>query len=200
MNVFIIAPSRSGHNWIASMIQSWNPILEIVDLENISPERAADVYNLQSGKVVLVTRDLLNWYASRKRGSITYSLSPLPPWEQITAEFYYLTQYLLGYGAVRIKYEDFFTSAEYRHSICDVLGGVYNEKKLGFMPPGGRGSSFSRLEYQGRAQELGTLTRYTQVPARLYLNLFKNRPDLLDFYYQYQATEESLTFLKSLKL
>lgn len=182
--------------WVQDMIKSWIPGVEIANLENVFPEKAQRVYNLQSGKVILQTRDLLNWYASYRRGDPKFSRGSIPYWEHITYEFYHLTDFLIGHDVVRVRYEDFFTSRKYRIKVCDQLGGVYNEDRLQTVSVGGKGSSFTEMEYQGKASEMKTLNRYEQVNPVMYERLFHHRPDLWDFYFQYQATEQSANYLK----
>jgi len=179
--LWIIANSRSGHNFIKSNIESWfGDRYFYVNLEGEDPQNflkhetangiSSETYSL-SLKVVCI-RDLLNWYASSafifmndkenletfdwlaSQKHIINAKKATEVWLKIAKEFLGVTNYMND--SVGIYYDEFFFSREYRKSICNKLGGEYNEKMLNFVT----WSSFDGGNFQDRTQEMKVLERY----------------------------------------
>ena len=200
--IYHTAPKRSGHNWVAHMVRSWIDGIPISDLEGWAPDRMVrhfGIQELQDNIILIQTRDLLNWYASYTKGRRDYRVGAIPTWETITDE-YYKPRYFRTCTVVRVYYDRFFVDRAYRRDICVQLGGKYNEKKLQSLSNSGHGSTFDKMEYHLRAQEMQVLTRYKQVPKEIYVSLFQRRPFLLDFYLEHAQEEDQVEFVKSLKL
>lgn len=213
-----ISPKRSGHNYTREAMQSWLPEATIVDQENFRPKNIRMLDKEPMDVIVLQTRDLLNWTASYVVHLLhNYQLVNKPKqlsptrmvcvhaWLAISMTFYGVTRYLeyrTGVPVVRIYYDAFTKSEEYRRQVCAELGGVYTEKTLKQVNGSGRGSSFSGLEYNGRGQEMNTLQRYRDVSGDIwlfYVYMFERHHGLLKFYKKHQLpNQDKLEFINQL--
>lgn len=175
-----IAPSRSGHFFVQHVLKSWLSTT-VYNAENLRPRQLRWAPFRSNTIIVIQTRDLLNWYASVARSILAARVDPsvfrfvlkdkAMIWMAITRAFYDLhphRQYLGEYPVVKIMYDQFVNSKEYRRRVCDQLGGNYNERMLNHVPREGQGSSFDGMEYARRGTRMDTLTRYTQLPTKLY--------------------------------
>ena len=180
-NVIVVAPSRSGHNFIKEQLKSWSEgDLLVWGFEGIEPSRYAEhkKNRVQRGKTIdfnlettnmIHTRDLLNWWASM----LTYKMTRgtyrgyeqlegmIGIWNKITLE---------GFGETDIipnkllcVFDRFVEDQDYRKMICEYVGGDYSEEKLNFVPEAGSGSSFDKMRLQGEGSNMKTLERYEQV-------------------------------------
>lgn len=197
--LYHIAPKRSGHAFVRRMLDEWLPDVYIEDHENGVPSH----FTLTPRDVVIVlqTWDLLNWLASyamsylRRNKMLAGSFTPdtvdrrVRLWLRIAREWYGVTPHLRGHRVVRVYYDRFFSSGEYRRQVCRELGGEYSERSLNRVRDNGRGSSFDGTGYDGRGQSMDVLTRYRQLPevvSGVYRYVFTRRPELLEFYVRYQ--------------
>ena len=211
--IYHIAPRRSGHGFVQSMIREWLPDGKIQDMENARFRQIHEI-PLVGSVVVLQIRDLLNWIASymmsylRKNTSIeTFDFEEerrhiVKLWRRIAYEYYGITHHVPISEVFHVSYDEFFESLAARQLLCQQLGGIYTENRLNKVNPGGCGSSFNGTEYDGHAQEMPTLTRYAQVPERMhrfYHYIFKKDPELLQFYIQHQnPDEQKMRFLNKM--
>jgi len=192
-----LVTKRSGSVWVGNMVRSWCPEAQFTNYENVSPIDFCNV--VKSGVVILQTRDLLNWYASyifskrKKTASANICLS----WMAIASEFY-IPVYLKDHKVVHVMYDDFFKSQDYRKDVCAQLDGVYSEEKLQVMGHGAGGSSFTKMEMDGRAQSMPVLERYRMVDPSLYVGLFNMYPSLLKFYKRRMMDDDKREFLISI--
>jgi len=210
--IYQIAPKRSGHRFVQNMIQEWLPDVEIQDMENARGRKMRAVP--KDSVVVLQMRDLLNWMASYTmsclgKGRMRVEVfdferrrrNMMRLWRPIAYEYYGVTHHLnVNKNKVfHVFYDDFFKSPAARRLLCRQLGGVYTENKLNQVDHGGCGSSFDGMGYNGRAQEMDTLTRYAQGHERLqrfYRYVLEKDPKLLRFYKQYQhPNKQKIEFL-----
>ncbi len=197
------ACSRSGHFFVIHNVCSWTGKADYREymfwnMENIYPRkvghelRKIKPQDMKESVRILQTRDLLNWIAStvqrrnEKRGSnFKHRWDPVKAvgvWMAIAQEFYDETVWISNF--VRVSYEQFFQSEEYRRGICDQVGGTYNEENLNRVSQDGRGSSFDGLEYEDKAQEMKVLYRYRQVPMESFMFL-RDYPKVVDLYLKY---------------
>ena len=191
-SIYHIAPKRSGHVFVGNMIKSWCPDSRYYELENKAPRKN------EEGKIaVLQTRDLLNWLASYTNNKTLkqYNTRPIRAWYAITRAIW-----PDNFNAVKIYYDRFVVDQEYRKSICNQLGGTYNEDLLLQVVDNGDGSSFDGIEFDGKADKMQVLTRYKQVDPRLYFYFFKRYPHYLKFYYRLCEDQEKIVFLEGLGL
>lgn len=123
--------------------------------------------------------------------------SSLTTWVSIAKEFIGETLYLDGF--IKIYYDDFFISQEYRKNICDQIGGVYNEDVLNIVTPEGRYSSFDKDKFQNNAQNMNVLERWKEWNYnKEYADLLKNH-DALNFYLNnFNVPEEEQNFINSI--
>lgn len=200
--VYHIAPKRTGHGWVAHMVRSWIDGVPLADLENWSPGKVMQRFShdeLSKGIILIQTRDLLNWYASYTGGGAPNSNGVLNNWSDVTKEFYEVNVFK-GYDVVYVYYDEFFKNREYRQEVCNQLGGSYNEKKLQSVGHGGGGSSFDKLSFDKRAQEMNVLHRYRQVPSHIFYELLQGRKELLNFYLKHVDDADKRNFIQSLGL
>lgn len=78
-------------------------------------------------------------------------------WEKYALEFLGKSRYLKN-EKICISFNRWFTDEEYRIGIADRLGLKYSAAALDYV--GNEGSSFDRLTYEGRAQEMDCLNRW----------------------------------------
>lgn len=202
-NIYHIAPKRSGHSWVRTMVASWIPGVPIADLEGWYPEQVMAHYGkgvLRDGILLMQTRDLLNWYASYIRGNPQYRVGAIPTWEVITDEIYNPHYFKRGFYVVTVNYDEFVSSKTYRMQVCDQLGGTYHEKKINTVPGGGGGSTFDKFDFVGRGSQMDTCNRYKQIPKEAFIQLFNRRPTIYQFYMQHCTDNEKLKFVESLNL
>lgn len=187
MNIYHIAPKRSGHALVGNMIKSWN-IKNYHDFENVNPAS----FGKRDGLIVLQVRDMLNWYASywkQQKG-----IRMVKVYLQIAREFFGKTDHLRDHKVFRVYYDHFVSNIDERKKLCHDLGGVYSDNMFSRVTDNGGGSSFSGVEKDGTAQSMNVLTRYMQVPKEIYKELFRDSRTL-DFYLEYMATDKTKKFL-----
>jgi len=119
-------------------------------------------------------------------------------WLVIAKEFIGETNYLPQF--VKIYYDDFFQSKEYRTAICGQIGGTYNENKLDYVTRAGGFSSFDGDSYQGRGREMNVLQRWKQwKPEHFkYLKLLKEHPALEFYLKNFDVSIEEKQFIDSI--
>ena len=172
----LIAPSRSGHNWVCAMIRSWMPRTCQVDpYENAVPETFSKQYQAmidskacgELGPPILQVRDFLNWAASliklytgegesEKNAKQIHSHSGY--WLAVAKEAGGHTSYFKDKHI--LIYDNFVESRAYRQELCRKIVGIYNESELGYVPNNGRFSSFDGRELQGRGYQMDVTHRY----------------------------------------
>ena len=219
------ANSRSGHNFVKENIMSWRNeenfySSNYINLENVHPEDFKEKtknYELEKHPpliLILQTRDLLNWFASlihfvsrenywKSQPDIREKIKKHAlEWIAINKEFYSETSYLSDKW-VRVIYDDFFKSREYRENICQQISGAeYNEKRLNVVTLNGGGSSFDSTDYQGKASEMLVLERYKQVREehQHVWKVLKDYPEAIELYLKYfDVSDEKKRFIDNIK-
>jgi len=204
-----ISMKRSGHVFTARMIRSWLNGVVWKDWENTPPAQFHP--HPQHCMVVLQVRDLLNWFASYANHMADNLHCPITElkfnrlegmvrrWWGIAREFYGQTNHLRDYRVVLVDYDMFFVDQQYRQFVCTVVGGKYSEHELNTVTNSGRGSSFNRTQYNGKAQQMDTLVRYRQLEAPgLYTEMFHRVSGLKEFYLEHGTVDEDkLHFLNT---
>jgi len=203
--------SRSGHNFVTSTIKSWfpNEILELNSGENIIISEIGE-NNCKEGIKVLIIRDFLNWAASyhmmitpmlEKENVHRYNSAfknLLRVYKELIEEYVESVHF---HPDVKIYYNKFRDDKEYRKEICEKLGGEYTEIVLEYIPRAGRGSSFDKDRFQGRASQMTTNTRYKEVDKypEDFKRILRENIDLFERWKEvFGATEEELEFINSL--
>lgn len=232
---FLIANSRSGHNFVKQNINSWmgqvpkstvnKKFRRYTNFENFSPQSFDEaIINIDMNEYphsisFILTRDLLNWYASvihfthrpRLTDDGTKILRPtnikhlrayINSWTAITKEFYDETNYLPP-DFIRVNYDEFFKSQEYRKNICNqIYGAEYNEDYLNITSPAGRGSSFDGVKYKNNASEMKVLERYKQMEKKYHhlWNVLVEFPETIELYLNnFNITDDQKEFVENLK-
>ena len=114
--------------------------------------------------------------------------------KEYTGETNYLPQF------IKIYYDDFFISREYRKGICNKIGGVYDETELNLVPAAGGYSSFDRDNYQGKAQSMKVLERWKnwKTEHSTYLKFFREH-EALEFYLNnFEVSDEERRFIDNI--
>jgi len=118
-------------------------------------------------------------------------------WCDITKEFLGITDYVKG--SIGVHYDEFFQSQSYRISICNKLGGQYNEKELNKVTEIGDYSTFDKDKFQNRAQEMNVLERYklwdTLEENRELLSLLKNHEALELYLNNFDVNDDKKRFI-----
>lgn len=221
----IISNSRSGHNFVKENIMSWKNEENFfpsnyINLENIHPEdfkERTKNYEFEKYPInlfILHTRDLLNWFASlihfvsrerywKSQPDIREKIKKHAlAWIAINKEFFDETNYLSN-ECIRVIYDDFFQSREYRQNICQQISGAeYNENRQNVVTLNGGGSSFDKFDYQDRASEMQVLERYKQVREE-YLGVWKilkEYPEAIELYLKhFEVSDEKKEFIDDIK-
>ena len=193
--IYHAAVKRSGHAFVGRMIRSWCDC-PYVDMENFRISQLRTLKLKSNVVLVLQTRDLLNWWASYSRSRSTMNTGMGQIWYRIARLFY--QDNLQEFKVVKVDFEQFFDSQEYRMGVCAALDGIYNEDKLHHIALNGGGSSFSRTKYDGNAQEMPILERWKQVDPKIYPPLFANVKGLKNFYLKHSNDPEKINFVNSL--
>lgn len=118
---------------------------------------------------IIILRDFYNTYASRfqKRRTETsrywqekswYRYDHVDIWKHFAREFLGDTNHT---SAIKVNYNMWFSSKEYRKSISSNFG-IFSDIGLERVLNIGGGSSFDLLKYDGRAQEMKVLRRWTR--------------------------------------
>lgn len=200
-NIIVIAPSRSGHNFTTAMIQSWVED-SVFKFEGIIPSRYHNVLltRMQGGRKVngsaeiinfIQVRDFLNWAASW----IKYNLARGTAWNErkvnrVIGEWYAIVREGLNDTSIignkyTLFYDQFVQNEAYRRGICSLIDGNYNEKRLGFVPNGGMGSSFDKYRFQDRGHEMDVLTRwkwFLTEEGEYYQRFLKVNKNIIEYY------------------
>jgi len=183
--ISLLSTSRSGHNFVKEVIQSWLPGIEFIVLENVLSENIHQ-YPIKGTKKLIVIRDFENFLASSLKSlninGETWKVNidrKIAAYRSILGEVKHPTNYK---HARVIDYITFVKSRVYREDLCRELGGTYTEEKLGHVPNEGNGSSFDGFELQGKGQEMRTWERKIEILntewAKIYKTLLKENKDL----------------------
>jgi hypothetical protein len=194
MKIGVWGTSRSGHNWVGTMVGSWFDNAEVVPMTNVKFEHLGE-FNLGKEDIVIcVIRSFKQFLAS----SVMSYLSAHgrdSKWREALSRYIDAYRDVLNKGhrwslreqgkyrkVVTILYDRFVEDEEYRKDICFLLGGRYNEDFLNFMPNEGGGSSFDDFEFQGHAQKMNITSRSEQIMqtewADIYTELLNENKDL----------------------
>lgn len=157
----------------------------VCTLENVPLERAAreTLYHGGAEKIlgpsrerinILVLRDAFNTFASVRKSKrrMRRRLKTFYPehWKRYAREFLGKTSFLPE-STLKISYNHWFSSAEYRHDLALRLKLQTSENGLNILSTDGGGSSFSGQELQDRARELDVTGRWRHYLQDLrYLN------------------------------
>jgi hypothetical protein len=152
----------------------------IMSYENFSISSIKDPIN------GIILRDPYNWYASLMRRWYLLHPPALQTPEKIIGRYIEYCDYAMEYPLSRfINYNIWFTSTEYRREL-ESRYSLPIETDLGIdtVPTIGRGSSFDGMSMQGRAQEMGVLTRYkSELDNPVYQRLILSNPRLREISY-----------------
>jgi hypothetical protein len=200
-NIIVIAPSRSGHNYTAAMLQSWVKDY-VFKFEGIVPSKyhRSLQTRLQSGRRVdpkgevitfIQVRDYLNWAASW----IKYNLNRGAAWNEsrvnrVFQEWYEIVREAMGDTAIIqdkyiLFYDQFVQSKSYREGVCFLIDGDYNEDRINHVPNGGMGSSFDLYKLQDNGNEMDFLNRwkfFITEHGEEYQSFLKVHKNILEFY------------------
>ena len=193
MELSILSTTRSGHNFIKEVIESWGDY-NVTVMERAMPEHIYQ-YKLDSkGLRVIVIRDFKNCVASSIKSYLSKPAGREGPWrdnfkvtfgsywahvkEAVNPEYY--DAHLIIY------YDRFCEDQAYRESICAQLGGKYTEDRLGFVSNEGHGSSWDKLTMQGEGQKMKTRNRHEQILETewvdIYLQVLEENKESMDKY------------------
>ena len=198
-NIIVIACCRSGHNFVMEQIRSWDMGHALLhNFEDVRPEnyqgrfdywrQAGVIDNYFDVNIVIVVRDLLNWWASYlkwaertdTRNEEKYKHAFMI-WKEQVREAFDITRHIPG--IVDITYDSFKNDPAIRIGLCNVLCGNYSEKLIDKVPEAGRGSSFDK-DIPG--SKMKTDLRYQQImntPLKdQYLDMLSQHPEAIQLY------------------
>jgi len=166
-NVMYAFESQHG-----GLVDSWKKIPFLTDIKK--HEKLFGKSKLKYN--VLILRDPYNCLSSRisKTKNGIFRKSNLLKWKQYpygynnfkkmwltqAKEFVGETDYLDMYNRIPISYNEWFLNKGYRKYLCSLFGVEYTDKGLNNVKGFGGGSSFSGVEYNGRAQDMDVLNRW----------------------------------------
>lgn len=192
--IAMLSTTRSGHNFIKEVIESWVPGVKITVLERTLPEHIYQYKLNPHTSVVLVIRDFRNFLASSImsyltehgrnsawRENIELSIKAYKAQIEEVFDRQYVDLNMI------IFYDQFCIDQDYRQEICKELGGEYTEERLNYVSSEGNGSSFDNLKYQGKGSQMKTRERHLQILdtewVDIYQEMFKKYEPLLDLYF-----------------
>lgn len=193
-NILDIEPwyhNRQSREEIASWDTKTISIL-YEDYVTIGPELAADVSWIKPDKIhrLLIFRDFPNWMASRIRWTLNRKMKMdyelfIWRWKMYAYDFLYKE------GLIKICYNLWRISTEYRESILSELDLPLRNDDISHIPNFGGGSSFTPVSYGARARcDLQYNSRHK------YLEEFPEVQELIakdeELYHYIKAVERSL--------
>lgn len=201
-HIALIAPSRTGHNWTASVIRSWfEDDTKVRQFEAINPVDfpAAFERRLRHNPIdpkdpvsnVLQVRDYLNFAASwtkynLRRGKAYRKEKVVllyDNWLAIAKEALNDTSYIGN--KIVLHYDQFVQNEAYRKAVCLLVDGHYDESKVDFIPTGGAGSSFDSFSKQGNGSGMDVLNRwkwFLTEEGSEYIDYLKVKKNILEYY------------------
>ena len=200
----LLAPSKSGHTWVLSMLRSWQ--LEVESLEAIPPElyhaRVRRDIRQTNTEAVINIRDYLNYAASWiwYRKKLFEVIHGLDTWYRLAREAVGDTDIIEDPKQV-IYYDGMVADQSYRKTVCAALGGAYSEECLDKVPVTSPGSSFDGFGYQDRGSEMKVLERWRWFydGGREFIPILKDRPHILKFYLDhFPVDDEKRQMIKKL--
>lgn len=109
---------------------------------------------------ILILRDPYNTFASLiKSGEKFNNLDfIIDKWLEHAREYLGLSNYL--HNRVSISYNQWFQNKAYRQKIAENLGLIFTDAGINTVSVVGKGSSFDRVNYDGKASQMTVLSRY----------------------------------------
>lgn len=139
------------------------PISSLVDVKVNIDKFNSIISRCSSVFFLIVNRDPYNWAASclNRVGSDTKLQidNLIVAWKELVKESFGETS-TLPYDVYPINYNKWFLYSDYRRNICDDLGLIFTDDGLNDVLNNGGGSSFDKLGFNGRAQDMDVLNRY----------------------------------------
>jgi len=195
----IISPSRSGHNWIMAMVQSWVWPNVVERYENVYPERFTYHFGQRDHVIgsmmppVLVVRDYLNWCASYLKYRCNVPAGGPNRFKSINgATLFWLaiTREALRHTChidpvVVVYYDEFVLNETYRRDICGQLGGSYDESMIDRVPCAGGYSSFDGRKHERSGSEMDVTNRFKwffTAEGNYYMKFVRDNMEALEFY------------------
>lgn len=198
VNIILFSTVRSGHNFIRQQIESWGDY-NVCNAEDLLPENFElhKPHLVANGKlvdwnqdtaIVVVIRDLLNWWASYVMW-VHKSWKPnrdqvdraFKIWIAMVEEASMVTDYV-GFN-FPVNYDIFKKNRLLRKVLCDCIGGEYNEDTLDQVTPQGNGSSF---DSGYSAKRMDTHLRYQHIMktqyADFYTRTLREHPEAIEVY------------------
>lgn len=209
--IIIVAPSRSGHNWTAKMLSSWvQPGDNVWQFEAVPPNvwknrLAQRVWkglppNKDDQVITFIQlRDYLNFAASWTKYMINHGNAYEPRrvvklfeiWHEMALEAHNETNYIPDKHI--LDYDRFVADEPYRRTICDLMGGIYSEEMIDFVPKGGMGSTFDKFKYQDNGREMQVRERwkwFLTEEGQYYHSYLGAKPEILRYYLDHFETSE----------
>jgi len=155
-----------------------------LDAKKIIPCRKTAIGSSSSLKIIFILRDPFNFMASRfckKTPTISEfnKLSDaLNAWKMYAYEFLGKTEYIPD--KILINYNRWFIDQNYRKGLAKKMNIPFSDKGIDIVPTAGQGSSFDRLSYNGRAQEMKVLERWKNISTKPeFKKLFTRQDEIL---------------------
>ena len=138
---------------------------------------------------ILILRDPFNYFASKlkamsipnQRAKRAFKIPLTPDSKGYLQELWkdYAREYLDG-NHMNISYNKWFSDESYRKDLSEKLFLEYNEDSLDEVSKYWRGSSFDKMEYDGKASDMDVLNRYTHyLDNHFYMSIFEDK-EILD--------------------
>lgn len=143
----------------------------IVSYENVNLSEPWTTMDIESDQIIhmLLLRDPYNTLASIFNNSIAvknpnfrvpqYNFKEM--WHNYAKEFIGNTNYLPD-DTIKVNFNKWFVNKQYREEITKSAGLEINDSNINKMSDYGGGSSFDLMKYNGRAQSMDVLTRWTK--------------------------------------
>lgn len=200
-NIVIIGCCRSGHNFVREQIKTWDKRekYNIYNLDDFDPRNYHQVKHLIHYKgipmdhskptiAIIVTRGLLNWWASYIMWITDKNTRPIREANIINELQAWKNQIqapkIEEIDTWNIKFEDFTMDHTERSMLANMLLLRHDDSTIHKRATQGRGSCFEGwLDVSKRSD---TQKRYTQIHNgalyKLYIDTLTARPDLIEAY------------------
>ena len=143
---------------------------KFISFENIAPQKCLD----QNKTNIIILRDPYNWLASYLKHKDFF--------EGAINIYVKLYEYMQEHPETTfISFNEWFLSSSYRQDICDNLDVIMIADNMMNVSREGGGSSFDGLSFDGKAQNMGVLTRWKHYQHNTkYLAILKRHPKLTE--------------------
>ena len=163
------------HNINIFNIEDFNTnLLKNYDFRTLKKDKDDELH------IVLVLRNPFNWIASSVKGGggpCKWIISRVELWKKQAKLFLNNVDYNYIY---MVNYDKWFSNIEYRYKLSSKFNLDSFDNLINFTSPRGNGSSFDKLKFKNKAQDMKVLERWKFLEGTEY-NKYLNDKDLIKY-------------------